>query len=53
MTQAVAETIPKLVEEEGNYVVTTDMEQALPDAAVHRQKRPEDRNAAAVIDRAI
>ena len=40
-------------------MVTTDMgnefqglEQALPDAAVHRQKRPEDRNAA-VIDRAI
>ena len=41
-------------------MVTTDLgnefqglEQALPDAAVHRQKRPEDRNATAVIDRAI
>ena len=48
------------MEEEGNYVVTTDMgnefqglEQVLPEAAVHRQKRPEDRNATAVIDRAI
>ena len=60
VTQAASEIIPKLVEEEGNYVVTTDMgnefqglEQALPEAAVHRQKRPEDRNATAVIDRAI
>ena len=60
VTQAAAEIIPELVEEEGNYVVTTDLgnefqglEQALPDAAVHRQKRPEDRNATAVIDRAI
>ena len=41
-------------------MVTTDMgnefqglEQALPEAAVHRHKRPEDRNATAVIDRAI
>ena len=60
VTQAASEIIPKLVEEEGNYVVTTDMgnefqglEQALPEAAVHRHKRPEDRNATAVIDRAI
>ena len=51
VTQAASEIIPKLVEEEGNYVVTTDMgnefqglEQALTEAAVHRQKRPEDRN---------
>ena len=60
VTQAAAEIIPKLVEEEGNYVVTTDLgnefqglEEALPEPAVHRHKRPEDRNALAVVDRAI
>ena len=55
-----AEIIPDLVQEEGNYVVTTDMgnefrglEAALPGGAVHRQKDPSDRNATAVVDRAI
>ena len=60
VTQAAAEIIPDLVQEEGNYVVTTDMgnefrglEAALPGGAVHRQKDPSDRNATAVVDRAI
>ena len=60
VTRAAAEIVPQLVEGEGNFVVTTDqgnefrgLEQALPGDAVHRQKRPEDRNATAVIDRAI
>ena len=44
----------------GNYVVTTDLgnefrglEAALPGGVVHRQKDPTDRNATAVVDRAI
>ena len=52
--------IPSLVQGEGNYVVTTDLgnefrglEGALPGGAVHRQKDPSDRNATAVVDRAI
>ena len=60
VTQAAAEIIPELVQEEGNYVVTTDLgnefrglEAALPGGAVHRQKDPTDRNATAVVDRAI
>ena len=61
VTQAAAEIIPELVQEgEGNYVVTTDqgnefrgLEGALPEPAVHREKLPSDRNAMAVIDRAI
>ena len=60
VTQAAAEIIPGLVQEEGNYVVTTDLgnefrglEAALPGGAVHRQKDPTDRNATAVVDRAI
>eukprot|EP00439_Symbiodinium_sp_Y106_P027253 s9359_g3.t1 len=60
VTRAAAEIIPDLVQEEGNYVVTTDqgnefreLEAALPGGAVHRQKDPTDRNATAVIDRAI
>ena len=59
VTQAAAEIIPELVQEEGNYVVTTDLgkefrglEAALPGGAVHRQKDPTDRNATAVVDRA-
>ena len=59
-TRAVAEIIPDLVEEEGDYVVTTDLgnefrglEAALPGGAVHRQKDPTDRNATAVVERAI
>ena len=45
VTRAAAEIIPELVEEEGDYVVTTDLgnefrglEAALPGGAVHRQK---------------
>ena len=60
VTAAAAEIIPSLVQEEGNYVVTTDLgnefrglEEALPGGAVHRQKDPTDRNATAVVDRAI
>ena len=60
VTRAAAEIIPDLVQEEGNYVVTTDqgnefrgLEAALPGGAVHRQKDPSDGNATAVIDRAI
>ena len=60
VTRAAAEIIPELVQEEGNYVVTTDqgnefrgLEGALPEPAVHREKLPSDRNATAVIDRAI
>ena len=60
VTQAAAEIIPGLVQQEGNYVVTTDLgnefrglEEALPEGVVHRQKDPTDRNATAVVDRAI
>ena len=60
VTAAAAEIIPGLVQQEGNYVVTTDLgnefrglEEALPEGAVHRQKDPTDRNATAVVDRAI
>ena len=60
VTAAAAEIIPGLVQEEGNYVVTTDLgnefrglEEALPEGVVHRQKDPTDRNATAVVDRAI
>ena len=59
VTWAAAEIIPDLVLE-GNYVVTTDLgnefqglEAALAGGAVHRQKDPTDRNATAVVDRAI
>ena len=60
VTRAAAEIIPELVQHESNYVVTTDMgnefrglEGALPGGVVHRQKDPTDRNATAVVDRAI
>ena len=60
VTAAAAEIIPGLVQEEGSYVVTTDLgnefrglEEALPEGVVHRQKDPTDRNATAVVDRAI
>ena len=60
VTRAAAEIIPDLVQEEGNYVVTTDLgnefqglEAALPGGAVLGQKDPTDRNATAVVDRAI
>ena len=60
VTRAAAEIIPKLVQDESNYVVTTDMgnefrglEAALPAGVVHRQKDPTDRNATAVVDRAM
>ena len=58
VTRAAAEIIPELVQ--SNYVVTTDLgnefrglEAALPGGVVHRQKDPTDRNATAVVDRAI
>ena len=60
VTRAAAEIIPQLVQGESNYVVTTDLgnefrglEAALPGGVVHRQKDPTDRNATAVVDRAI
>ena len=60
VARAAAEAIPDLVQEEGNYVVTTDegrefntLEAALPGQAVHCTKRPENRNATAVADRTI
>eukprot|EP00439_Symbiodinium_sp_Y106_P017990 s3508_g2.t1 len=60
VTRAAAEIIPELVQDESNYVVTTDLgnefrglEAALPGGVVHRQKDPTDRNATAVVDRAI
>ena len=60
VTQAAAEIIPDLVQEgEGNYVVTTDQGnefrglEGLPEPAVHREKLLSDRNATAIIDRAI
>eukprot|EP00439_Symbiodinium_sp_Y106_P014797 s10700_g2.t1 len=60
VTRAAAEIIPQLVQDETNIVVTTDLgnefrglEAALPGGAVHRQKDPTDRNATAVVDRAI
>ena len=59
VTRAAAEIIPDLVQEEGNYVVTTDMGNEFrargrpARSAVHRQKDPSDRNATAVVDRAI
>ena len=60
MTRAAAEIILDLVQGEGQYVVTTDMENefrgleaALPGGAVHRQKDPSDRNATTVVDRTI
>ena len=60
VSAAAREIIPKLVEEETNYVVSTDqgvefngLEGALPDPVVHRVKDPSDRNALAVVDRTI
>ena len=60
VTRAAAEIIPELVQDESKNVVTTDMgnefrglEGALPGGVVHRQKDPTDRNATAVVDRAI
>ena len=52
MTRAAAEIIPDLVQEEGNYVVTTDLGNEFQglEAAL---KDPSDRNATAVVDRAI
>ena len=60
VTRAAAEIIPELVEDGSNYAITTDLgnefrglEAALPGGTVHRQKDPSDRNATAVVDRAI
>ena len=50
----------ELTGDDGNFVVTTDLgnefatlDRELPENAVHRTKRPEDRNAVAVVDRGI
>ena len=50
----------ELTGDDGNFVVTTDLgnefatlDRELPKEAVHRTKRPEDRNAIAVVDRGI
>ena len=50
----------ELTGDDGNFVVTTDLgnefatlDRELPAEAVHRTKRPEDRNALAVVDRGI
>ena len=50
----------ELTGDDGNFVVTTDLgnefatlDRELPENAVHRTKRPEDRNAIAVVDRGI
>ena len=43
----------QLCGDDGHGERVSGPEQALPEAAVHRQKRLEDRNATAVIDRAI
>ena len=50
----------ELTGDDGNFVVTTDLgnefatlDRELPADAVHRTKRPEDRNAIAVVDRGI
>ena len=58
-----AETVGRATEltgDDGNFVVTTDLgnkfatlDRELPAEAVHRTKRPEDRNAIAVVDRGI
>ena len=60
VTRAAAEIIPELLQEERDYVVTTDLgnefrglEAALPGGAVHRRKDRTDRNATAVVDRAV
>ena len=66
-TGANAETVGRatkrakeLTGDDGNFVVTTDLgnefatlDRELPAEAVHRTKRPEDRNAIAVVDRGI
>ena len=50
----------ELTGDDGNFVVTTDLgnefatlDRELPAEAVHRTKRPEDRNAIAVVDRGM
>ena len=50
----------ELTGDDGNFVVTTDLgnefatlDRELPENAVHRTKRPEDRNAIAVVERGI
>ena len=49
----------ELTGDDGNFVVTTDLgnfatlDWELPENAVHRTKRPEDRNAIAVVDRGM
>ena len=57
--RATKRAVRELTGDDGNFVVTTDLgnefatlDRELPEA-VHRTKRPEDRNATAVVDRGI
>ena len=58
--RATKRAVRELTGDDGNFVVTTDLgnefatlDRELPTEAVHRTKRPEDRNAIAVVDRSI
>ena len=60
MNRATKRAARELTGDDGNFVVTTDLgnefatlDRELPAEAVHRTKRPEDRNAIAVVDRGI
>ena len=60
MGRATKRAARELTGDDGNFVVTTDLgnefatlHRELPAEAVHRTKRPEDRNAIAVVDRGI
>ena len=60
MGRATKRAARELTGDDGNFVVTTDLgnefatlDRELPAEAVHRTKRPEDRNAIAVVDRGI
>ena len=58
--EAAVEPLQNKTGDDGNFVVTTDLgnefatlDRELPENAVRRTKRPEDRNAIAVVDRGI
>ena len=60
MGRATKRAAKELTGDDGNFVVTTDLgnefatlDRELPENAVRRTKRPEDRNAIAVVDRGI
>ena len=60
MGRATKRAARELTGDDKNFVVTTDLgnefatlDRELPENAVHRTKRPEDRNAIAVVDRGI